>query len=88
MNNLSFTIEGGDKVGIVGRTGAGKSTLLNCLIRIVDPYKGEILIDHNNILEYPLKNIRSSLTVIEQEPTLFHGSFRDNLDPSNTYKTS
>ena len=70
----------------MGRTGAGKSTLLNCLLRILEPAEGSILIDGKEIREYEVKDLRSCITMIEQEPTLINGSFRENLDPANQYK--
>ena len=72
-------------MGIVGRTGAGKSTLLNCLLRIVDPAEGNIIIDGKGILEYNLKDLRSNLTMIDQEPTISKASFKENLDPSRLH---
>ena len=72
-------------MGIVGRTGAGKSTLLSCLLRIVEPATGRILIDGRDILELRLKDLRSNMTMIDQDPTLIKGTFRENLDPSQQY---
>ena len=72
-------------MGIVGRTGAGKSTLLSCLLRIVEPAMGRILIDGKDILELRLKDLRSNMTMIDQDPTLIKGTFRENLDPSKQY---
>ena len=69
----------------MGRTGAGKSTLLSCLLRIVEPATGRILIDGRDILELQLKDLRSNMTMIDQDPTLIKGTFRENLDPSQQY---
>ena len=69
----------------MGRTGAGKSTLLSCLLRIVEPATGRILIDGRDILELRLKDLRSNMTMIDQDPTLIKGTFRENLDPSQQY---
>ena len=66
LKGIDFKINAGDKVGIVGRTGAGKSSIFNLLTRIVDPFDGEILIDGKNYITLNIKDLRSSLTVIDQ----------------------
>jgi ATP-binding cassette subfamily B multidrug efflux pump len=63
---LSCKISQGEKVGIVGRTGAGKTTVINSLLRITDISKGDIFIDGNSILSYSLKDMRNSITMIDQ----------------------
>ena len=83
LNNLCFTVKPGDKVGICGRTGAGKSTVSMALSRIVEIEGGEILIDGVDISKIDMHALRSSVTVIPQDPTLFTGSLRFNLDPFN-----
>ena len=85
LKKISLHIKEGEKVGIVGRTGAGKSTLLSCLLRIVEPAEGKILVDEKDLMEFRLKDLRSNLTMIDQEPTLIKGTFRENLDPSHQY---
>lgn len=81
LNKVSFSINGGERVGIVGRTGAGKSSLTMALFRIVEPVEGQILIDGQDIKELGLQELRSQLSIIPQEPVLFSGSLRMNLDP-------
>ena len=81
LKEVSFAIEAGMKVGIVGRSGAGKSSILTALFRTTEPCSGEIWIDGRNILTLPLQDIRSKLAIVPQDPTLFRGSVKSNLDP-------
>ncbi|KAL3331443.1 hypothetical protein AABB24_034988 [Solanum stoloniferum] len=81
LQGISFTIEGGYKVGIVGRTGSGKTTLISALFRLVEPTEGMIIIDGINISTIGIHDLRSSLSIIPQDPTLFSGTVRYNLDP-------
>ncbi|XP_050957855.1 multidrug resistance-associated protein 1 isoform X2 [Labeo rohita] len=83
--DISVNIEGGEKVGIVGRTGAGKSSLTLGLFRIIEAAQGEIRIDGVNIAELGLHELRSRITIIPQDPVLFSGSLRMNLDPFDGY---
>ena len=78
-------MSGGEKVGIVGRTGAGKSTLTMALFRLVEAAQGNIKIDGRNISELGLHDLRSKLTIIPQDPVLFSGTLRMNLDPFSSY---
>lgn len=81
LKGINVTINGGEKVGIVGRTGAGKSSLTLALFRILEAAEGEIVIDGYNIAELGLHTLRSRLTIIPQDAVLFSGSLRMNLDP-------
>lgn len=81
LRNISFKIKPGERVGVVGRTGAGKSSLTLALFRILEPVKGTITIDDLDISKMGLNDLRSKLTIIPQDPVLFVGSFRDNVDP-------
>ncbi|BFZ17907.1 hypothetical protein BsWGS_20945 [Bradybaena similaris] len=85
LRGLNCTIQSGEKVGIVGRTGAGKSSLTMALFRIVEAAEGSIIIDGINISTIGLHDLRSKLTIIPQEPVLFSGSLRMNLDPFETH---
>ena len=85
LRDVSFKAKAGEKIGIVGRTGAGKSTMLMALTRIVELDSGKILIDGQDIAKVDLKALRSSITIIPQDPTLFTGTLRFNIDPFNEH---
>lgn len=85
IRNISINIKGGEKVGIVGRTGAGKSSLTLGLFRIIEAAEGRILIDGVDIAQLGLHDLRSRITIIPQDPVLFSGSLRMNLDPFDIY---
>jgi ATP-binding cassette subfamily C (CFTR/MRP) protein 2 len=81
LRGITCTFEGGQRVGVVGRTGSGKTTLISSLFRLVEPAGGKILIDGLDITTFGLHDVRSRLGIIPQESTLFRGTVRFNLDP-------
>ena len=85
VSGLSLDVPPGSKVGLIGRTGAGKSTILGALLRLNLITEGDIYLDGESILTQPLEYARSQITVIPQEPHLFSGTVRFNLDPFNIY---
>ena len=84
LNHLSFKIDAKQKIGVVGRTGAGKSTICLALCRLVEAAAGQILIGDIDISKISLENLRASIAIIPQDPTLFEGTLRYNLDPENS----
>ncbi|KAJ2079685.1 hypothetical protein H4R24_003603 [Coemansia sp. RSA 988] len=85
LKDLSFRVLPRQKVGIVGRTGAGKSSLTLALFRIIEGSNGQILLDGEDIRKYGLFDVRSKLSIIPQDPMLFAGTVRENLDPFGSY---
>jgi ABC-type multidrug transport system fused ATPase/permease subunit len=87
LDDLSFEVRTNEKIGIVGRTGSGKSTICISISRIVEIFKGSILIDGVDISQLELNYLRKRITVIPQDPILFKGTIRYNLDPGDNLGT-
>jgi len=84
LKSLTFVIKPREKIGIVGRTGAGKSSLINALFRL-SYNDGSVLIDKRDTSEMGLHDLRSKISIVPQEPVLFSGTMRYNLDPFDEY---
>ncbi|GMR45589.1 hypothetical protein PMAYCL1PPCAC_15784, partial [Pristionchus mayeri] len=85
LHGISARVRPGEKIGIVGRTGAGKSSFALALFRMIEPAGGSISIDGRSTTTMGLHELRKRLTIIPQEPVLFSGTLRFNLDPFNEY---
>ncbi|KAF5941584.1 hypothetical protein HYC85_019226 [Camellia sinensis] len=85
IKGVSVNIYGGEKIGIVGRTGSGKSTLIQVFFRLVEPSGGKIIIDGVDICKLGLHDLRSRFGIIPQDPVLFEGTVRSNIDPIGLY---
>jgi ATP-binding cassette, subfamily C (CFTR/MRP), member 1 len=81
LKDVSFSIKPMEKIGIVGRTGSGKSTLMLALYRIIEPTSGRIIIDGIDVASIGLADLRSRLALVPQDPVIFSGTVRSNLDP-------
>lgn len=81
LKKLTFSIQPGERVGIVGRTGAGKSSLTLAMFRGLEAYEGKIILDDIDIGSIGLQDLRQAITIVPQDPTLFTGTVRSNLDP-------
>lgn len=88
LNGVSFETASYERIGIVGRTGAGKTSIINSLLRVSGSTRGEIIIDNVNIESLPLRILRDRIAIVPQEPFLFSGTVRDNLDPRRMHLDS
>ncbi|KAJ2710507.1 hypothetical protein H4R19_003713 [Coemansia spiralis] len=85
LHGISFAAAHGEKIGVVGRTGAGKSTLSLAFLRFIEAAQGRIYIDGVDIARIGLEDLRRNVTIIPQDPVLFNGTIRFNLDPFSEY---
>lgn len=76
LKGLSFTLQGGCKIGVVGRTGSGKSTIMMSILRILEAFSGQIIIDGKDIAQLSLDDLRSNIGIILQDPCLFAGTLK------------
>lgn len=79
LDNVSFTIESGETVGIIGATGSAKSTLIQLIPRLYDVTEGEVLVSGRNVKDYKFKNLRNEVSIVMQHNVLFSGSIKDNI---------
>lgn len=79
LYNITFRIDSGETIGVIGGTGSGKSTLVNLISRLYDPTKGDVLVGGKNVLEYDLNTLRQAVSVVLQQNILFSGTILDNL---------
>ncbi|XP_053458560.1 ATP-binding cassette sub-family C member 10 isoform X2 [Nycticebus coucang] len=86
LDGVTFRVQPGEKLGIVGRTGSGKSSLLLVLFRLLEPTSGRVLLDGVDTSQLELPELRSQLAIIPQEPFLFSGTVRENLDPQGLHE--
>ncbi|ORX80639.1 P-loop containing nucleoside triphosphate hydrolase protein [Anaeromyces robustus] len=85
LKSISFTIYPKETIGIIGSSGSGKTSLMMGLLRMLDLYEGSIKVDNIDIKDIPLETLRSNIGIIPQEPVLFAGTVRSNLDPFNEH---
>jgi ABC-type multidrug transport system fused ATPase/permease subunit len=79
MNHLSFRVDAGETVAIVGPSGAGKTTVVALLLRFVDPQEGQVMIDGSDVRDLPIESVRSLIALVAQDTYLFGGTVRENL---------
>ena len=85
LKGVSIAVRGGESIGIIGRTGSGKSSILRALLRLTEIEEGQIFLGGVDISKIGLDALRSAISIIPQDPVLFSGSIRSNLDPFNKY---
>lgn len=88
LENVDFQTSSCERIGIVGRTGSGKTSILAALLRVVPLYRGRITIDTADVSTLPLHIMRSRIAIVPQEPFIFSGSIRENLDPRGLHLDS
>ena len=87
LSHISFTAKPGETIGIIGGTGCGKSTLVNLIPRFYDVTSGNVVIDGNNVKEYPFSQLRKKVGMVPQQAVLFKGTIRDNMKWQNENAT-
>ena len=88
LKEITFKINSGEKIGICGRTGCGKTTLTLALIRILELNEGKILIDDIDISKIGMDKLRNSISIVTQEPFVFEGTLKENIEPNNNYNNN
>ncbi|TRY79300.1 hypothetical protein TCAL_05131 [Tigriopus californicus] len=86
LKGINLSIKSGEKVGVCGRTGAGKSSLAVALLNLVDSWSGQMFLDGIDVRPLGLHSLRSQITMIPQDPVMFKGTIRQNIDPFNKFK--
>lgn len=79
LDDINFTVKGGERIGLVGHSGAGKTTLVNLILRLYDVEKGAILVDGQDVRDVTQASLRRTFAVVSQETALLHRSLRDNI---------